>query len=150
VLKQQYREAQQLITQLSLRVHTLQKIVEAIVMYQSDFLEKGVEALKPLILNDIAAKIPCHGSTGSRVVSSKYLHTPLGVYPLKYFFSKSTAIRERIRKMILAENPQKPLSDNALSHALAQAGIVVERRTVAKYRGQLALPASHARKEEKI
>jgi len=124
---------------------------------QSDFLDYGEEAMKPLILHDIASELELHESTISRVTTKKYLHTPRGIFELKYFFSShvstknggecsSTAIRAMIKKLIAAENTIKPLSDNKIAKLLSDRGIQVARRTVAKYREAMIIPPSNERK----
>ena len=132
--------------------------MESILKFQFGFFEKGPAFLKPLILRDVADDIGMHESTVSRVTSNKYVHTPQGIYELKYFFSTAVAttdgnvvaaevIKNRIRQLIAAEDPSKPLSDNKLSQLLAKEKIKVARRTVAKYRDQLnILPVKHRRK----
>ena len=142
---------------LSSRNDTLLRVGREIMARQLDFLEQGEEAMKPLILADIAQAVEMHESTISRVTTQKYIHTPRGVFELKYFFSSqvgggegdahsSTAIRARIRKLIQEETPRKPLSDSKLVALLEEAGIQVARRTVAKYREAMGIPASSERK----
>ena len=128
---------------------------------QYDFFEKGIEHLKPLSLKDIADAAEIHESTVSRVTTNKYVHTPLGIFELKYFFSgatvsysggeaaSSTAIKHKIKNMIEAESADNILSDDKLSELLARAGFQVARRTVAKYRESLNIPTSSVRKREK-
>ncbi len=129
----------------------------SIVERQRDFLERGDEWMKPLILRDIAEELGLHESTISRVTTQKYMHTPRGIYELKYFFSShvgtsdggecsSTAIRAMIRKLIQEENPGKPLSDDKIAKLLGAGGIQVARRTVAKYREAMSIPSSSDRK----
>ena len=124
---------------------------------QSGFLEHGEEYMQPMILRDVAESIEMHESTISRVTTGKYMHTPRGVFELRYFFSShvaasdgsemsSTAIRAKIRKLVAAENPAKPLSDNSIAEALSKEGIQVARRTIAKYRESLGIPSSSERK----
>ena len=124
---------------------------------QRGFFDYGEEAMKPLVLADIAAVVDMHESTISRVTSRKYMHTPRGVFELKYFFSShvasstggevsSTAIRALIRKLTAEESPRKPLSDSQLVTLLAKQNITVARRTVAKYRESLRIPPSNERK----
>ena len=123
---------------------------------QAGFIEHGDEALKPMILADIAQAVDMHESTISRVTTRKYIHTPRGIVELKYFFSShvgqegdahaSTAIRARIRKFIGDEAPRRPLSDARLVQLLADNGIMVARRTVAKYREAMGIPSSSERK----
>ena len=133
-------------------------MVESLLKFQKDFFEKGVEYLKPLVLRDVAEDIAMHESTVSRVTTNKYMHTPQGIFELKYFFSTAIpqkdgdalaaeSIRQRIKTMIKNENPDKPLTDNAISKILTGENIKVARRTVAKYREQMGiLPVKHRRK----
>ena len=128
-----------------------------IVERQRAFLEYGEEAMRPLVLHDIAEALGMHESTISRVTTRKYMHTPRGIFELKYFFSShvstdhggaasSTAIRALIKKLISAEKPEKPLSDSKIAALLSDQGINVARRTVAKYREAMAIPPSNERK----
>ena len=139
------------------RNETLMKVATKIVEYQRGFLEYGDEAMKPLVLHDIAEVVEMHESTISRVTTQKYMHTPRGIFELKYFFSShvstdsggecsSTAIRALIKKLVIAENPRKPLSDSKITVILAEQGIKVARRTIAKYRELLMIPPSNERK----
>jgi RNA polymerase sigma-54 factor len=156
-LKDHLQEARWLIKSLSSRNDTLLRVGREIMARQMDFLEQGDEAMKPLILADIAQAVEMHESTISRVTTQKFIHTPRGVFELKYFFSSqvsnsggdahsSTAIRARIRKLIQEETPRKPLSDSKLVTLLEQDGIHVARRTVAKYREGMKIPSSSERK----
>ncbi|CBV41807.1 RNA polymerase factor sigma-54 [Halomonas elongata] len=155
-LKDHLQEARWLLKSLSSRNDTLLRVGHEIMVRQLDFLEHGEEAMKPLILADIAQAVEMHESTISRVTTQKYIHTPRGVFELKYFFSShvgggddahsSTAIRARIRKLIQEEPARKPLSDNKLVTLLAEEGIEVARRTVAKYREAMNIPSSSQRK----
>ncbi|NAW35189.1 RNA polymerase factor sigma-54 [Halomonas alimentaria] len=157
-LKEHLQEARWLMKSLSSRNDTLLRVGREILARQLDFLERGEEAMKPLILADIAQAVEMHESTISRVTTQKFIHTPRGVFELKYFFSSqvrgegdgdahsSTAIRAHIRKLIQAEPPRKPLSDSKLVSLLDEAGIKVARRTVAKYREAMGIPSSSERK----
>jgi len=155
-LKQHLQEARWLLKSLSSRNETLLKVGREIFIRQRDFIEKGEEGIRPLILADIAEAVGMHESTISRVTTNKYIHTPRGVFELKYFFSShvgqdneahaSTAIRARIKKLISEEPARRPLSDASLVNALAESGIMVARRTVAKYRESMGIPASSERK----
>ncbi|WP_134017268.1 RNA polymerase factor sigma-54 [Modicisalibacter xianhensis] len=156
-MKQHLQEARWLIKSLSSRNDTLLKVGREIMARQIDFLERGEEAMKPLILADIAQVVDMHESTISRVTTQKFIHTPRGVFELKYFFSSqvgggegdahsSTAIRAKLKKLIGEEPPRKPLSDSKLVDLLAADGIKVARRTVAKYREALGIPSSSERK----
>ncbi len=155
-LKDHLQEARWLIKSLASRNDTLLRVGHEVMTRQIEFLERGEEAMKPLILADIAQAVEMHESTISRVTTQKFIHTPRGVFELKYFFSSqvgdgedahsSTAIRARIRKLIEAEPPRKPLSDSKLVTLLAEEGIEVARRTVAKYREAMHIPSSSQRK----
>src|SRR5512134_1009438 len=144
-LRAQLQEARWLIRSLEIRGETLLKVARTIVQRQSAFLEKGDEAMQPMILRDVAEAVSMHESTISRVTTQKYMHTPRGIYEFKYFFSShvgtsdggecsSIAIRAMIKKLIAEENSQKPLSDSMIAKSLSREGIQVARRTVAKYR----------------
>jgi len=156
-LKNHLQEARWFLKSLQNRNETLLKVATCIVERQREFLERGDEYMKPLILRDIAETLSMHESTISRVTTQKYLHTPRGIYELKYFFSShvgtsdggecsSTAIRAMIRKLIQAEDPGKPLSDHKIAGLLGADGIQVARRTVAKYREAMSIPPSSDRK----
>ncbi|MGE0625248.1 MAG: RNA polymerase factor sigma-54 [Pseudomonadales bacterium] len=156
-LKDNLQEARWFLKSLQSRHETLLKVATKIVEHQRGFLEYGDEAMKPLVLADIAEAVAMHESTISRVTSRKYMHTPRGIFELKYFFSShvstasggevsSTAIRALIRKLTADENPRKPLSDNKIAAILAKQNIKVARRTVAKYRESMAIPPSNERK----
>ena len=158
VLRTQLQEARWLIRSLEIRNETLAKVATCIVSRQTDFLEHGDEAMKPMVLRDVAEEIGMHESTISRVTTNKYMHTPRGVFEFKYFFSShlssangedqsSTSVRAKIRKMISAENPAKPLSDSKIAHLLAEDGISVARRTVAKYREAMQIESSSERRQ---
>ena len=156
-LRDNLQEARVFIKSLQSRNETLIKVAVCIVEHQRGFLEYGEEAMKPLVLHDIAQAVNMHESTISRVTTQKYMHTPRGIFELKYFFSShvttkgggecsSTAIRAIIKKLIAAENARKPLSDNKITELLEEKGINVARRTIAKYRGSLSIPPSNERK----
>ncbi|MAC34489.1 MAG: RNA polymerase factor sigma-54 [Haliea sp.] len=156
-LRDNLQEARWFLKSLQSRNETLMKVATQIVERQRGFLEHGEEAMQPLVLADIAEAVEMHESTISRVTNRKYMHTPRGVFELKYFFSShvgtasggeasSTAIRAFIRKLVAAENPRKPLSDSKLAKMLEEQGIQVARRTVAKYREMLQIPPSNERK----
>jgi len=156
-IRSNLQEAKWFIKSLESRNDTLLKVSNCIVQRQQGFLEHGAEAMRPMVLNDIAEAVDMHESTISRVTTQKYMHTPRGIFELKYFFSShvstenggecsSTAIRSLIKKLILAETPAKPLSDSKMADLLAEQGIKVARRTIAKYRESLAIPPSNQRK----
>jgi len=157
-LRTQLQEARWLVRSLEIRHDTVLKVAMCIVKRQIEFLEHGEEAMKPMVLRDIADAIEMHESTVSRVTSNKYMHTTRGVFEFKYFFSSqlatsdgaeqsSTAIRAKIRRLIGAENPQKPLSDSKIVTLLADEGIKIARRTVAKYREALKISSSSERRQ---
>jgi RNA polymerase sigma-54 factor len=160
VLRTQLQEARWLIRSLEIRNETLLKVATTIVERQVEFLEHGEEHMRPMILKDIAEAIEMHESTVSRVTTNKYMHTPRGIFELRYFFSShlasddgkqsSTAVRAKIRKMIGSERPEKPLSDNQITKLLFDEGIRVARRTVAKYREGMKIPSSSERKRSKM
>lgn len=156
-LRNQMLEAKNFIKSIDERHKTLLKVASCIVEHQKAFLETGPEAMKPLVLRDVAEEVELHESTVSRVTTNKYMLTPRGLFELKYFFSShvgttaggeasSTAIRAMIKKLVANENPRKPLSDNVIATLLKDEGIEVARRTVAKYRESLHIPSSSERK----
>ena len=156
-IRSHMQEAKWFIKSLESRNETLLKVARCIVKQQQGFFEYGDEAMKPMVLNDVAEEVEMHESTISRVTTQKYMHTPRGIFELKYFFSShvstenggecsSTAIRALIKKLISAENTAKPLSDSKIAELLADQGIMVARRTIAKYRESLSIPPSNQRK----
>lgn len=156
-LRDNLQEARWFLKSLQSRNETLMKVASRIVEHQQGFLEYGEEAMKPLVLHDIAEAVSMHESTISRVTTQKYMHTPRGIFELKYFFSShvstaaggecsSTAIRAIIKKLVAAENARKPLSDSKITQLLEAQGINVARRTIAKYRESLSIPPSNERK----
>ncbi len=156
-IRSNLQEAKWLIKSLESRNETLLKVAKCIVEHQRDFFEYGEEAMKPMVLNDVALDVDMHESTISRVTTQKYMHTPRGIFELKYFFSShvstdnggecsSTAIRALIKKLVAAENSAKPLSDSKIAALLADQGIQVARRTIAKYRESLGIAPSSQRK----
>ena len=157
-IRSNLQDAKWLIKSLESRNDTLLRVSRCIVEQQQAFFEQGEEYMKPMVLADIAQAIEMHESTISRVTTQKYLHSPRGIFELKYFFSShvntegggeasSTAIRALVKKLIAAENPAKPLSDSKLTSLLSEQGIMVARRTVAKYRESLSIPPSNQRKQ---
>ena len=157
-IRSNLQDAKWLIKSLESRNDTLLRVSRCIVEQQQAFFEQGEEYMKPMVLADIAQAVEMHESTISRVTTQKYLHSPRGIFELKYFFSShvntegggeasSTAIRALVKKLIAAENPAKPLSDSKLTSLLAEQGIMVARRTVAKYRESLSIPPSNQRKQ---
>lgn len=157
-IRSNLQDAKWLIKSLESRNDTLLKVTRCIVEQQQAFFEQGEEFMRPMVLADIAQAVDMHESTISRVTTQKYLHSPRGIFELKYFFSShvntegggeasSTAIRALVKKLISAENPAKPLSDSKLTSMLSEQGIMVARRTVAKYRESLSIPPSNQRKQ---
>lgn len=156
-LKNNLQEARWFLKSIQSRQETLLRVALSIVSHQIDFFEHGPEAMKPLILNNIAEELHLHESTISRVTTQKFIHTPRGVFELKYFFSShvstsnggecsSTAIRAVIKKLIAKESPVKPLSDSKIALLISEQGIKIARRTVAKYREAMNIPPSNERK----
>ncbi|MCD2281845.1 RNA polymerase factor sigma-54 [Escherichia coli] len=157
-IRSNLQDAKWLIKSLESRNDTLLRVSRCIIEQQQAFFEQGEEYMKPMVLADIAQAVEMHESTISRVTTQKYLHSPRGIFELKYFFSShvntegggeasSTAIRALVKKLIAAENPAKPLSDSKLTSLLSEQGIMVARRTVAKYRESLSIPPSNQRKQ---
>ena len=156
-VKDKFRSALWLIKSVDQRQKTIQKVANSIINFQREFLDHGIEYLRPLVLRDVANDIGMHESTVSRVVNNKYMHTPQGVFELKYFFHSgisssygdsvsSVTIKQRIRKIIENEDPRKPLSDSKIVSILQKEGLMLARRTVAKYREELKIPTSNQRK----
>jgi RNA polymerase sigma-54 factor len=156
-VKDKFRSALWLIKSVEQRQKTIHKVATSIVNFQRDFLDHGIEHLRPLVLRDVANDIGMHESTVSRVVTNKYMHTPQGVFEMKYFFHSgisssygesvsSVTIKQRIRKIIENEDPRKPLSDSKIVNILQREGLVLARRTIAKYREELKIPTSNQRK----
>ena len=159
VMRSQLQEARWLLKSLEIRNETLMKVTRAIVERQAEFLDHGEERMQPMILRDIAEAIEMHESTISRITSGKYMHSPRGVFELRYFFSSqvegdngqgtsSTAIRAKIRKLIKEEDANAPLSDSRIAEILSNEGIPVARRTVAKYREAIGIGSSNERKRK--
>ncbi len=156
-LTSQLNEAKWLIKNIQQRSSTILSVTSAIVARQQQFFEHGEIAMRPLVLREIAETLSLHESTVSRVTTQKFMHTPRGIFELKYFFGShvstdsggacsATAIRALIKQLIQEEDPKKPLSDNKIANILEQQGIVVARRTIAKYRESLQIPAANLRK----
>jgi RNA polymerase sigma-54 factor len=157
-IKEKIRSAVWLIKSLDQRQRTIYKVAESIVKHQKEFLEKGIDFLRPLVLRDVADDIQMHESTVSRVVSNKYMHTPRGLFLMKYFFHSgidseygedisSLTVKRKIQTYIEQEDPRKPLSDSKIMKILNDEGINIARRTVAKYRDELNIPSSTDRKQ---
>ena len=156
-VKDKFRSALWLIKSVEQRQKTIYKVATSIINFQRDFLDHGIEYLRPLVLRDVANDIGMHESTVSRVVTNKYMHTPQGVFEMKYFFHSgiasaygeavsSVTIKQRIRKIIEQEDPRKPLSDSKIVSILQREGLELARRTIAKYREELKIPTSNQRK----
>ena len=156
-VKDKFRSALWLLKSVDQRQKTILKVATSIINFQRDFLDRGIEHLRPLVLRDVANDIGMHESTVSRVVNNKYMHTPQGVYEMKYFFHSgisssfgesvsSVTIKQRIRKIIEAEDQRRPLSDSKIMSILQKEGLVLARRTIAKYREELKIPTSNQRK----
>jgi RNA polymerase sigma-54 factor len=157
-IKDKIRSAVWLIKSLDQRQRTIYKVASSIVRQQRDFLDKGIDHLRPMVLRDVAEDIAMHESTVSRVVSNKYIHTQRGLFPMKFFFHSgidreygdnisSLTVKRKIEQMIQAEDPKRPLSDSELMRILNREGIQIARRTVAKYRDELSIPSSTDRKQ---
>jgi RNA polymerase sigma-54 factor len=156
-VRDKFRSALWLIKSVEQRQKTIHKVATSIINFQRDFLDHGIEHLRPLVLRDVANDIGMHESTVSRVVTNKYMHTPQGVFEMKFFFHSgisssygesvsSVTIKQRIRKIIENEDPRKPLSDSKIVNILQKEGLVLARRTIAKYREELKIPTSNQRK----
>src|SRR5580658_4633351 len=156
-VKERYKSAIQLIKNIEQRKQTITKVCYCIVARQYDFLEKGIDFLKPMMIKEVAEEIGVHPSTVSRAVASKYAHTPQGVFELRYFFSESVQgpeggntslliLKRRVKKLIDEEDTSRPLTDEQLTRILQSQGIQVTRRTVAKYREDMRIPSTHQRR----
>src|ERR1700758_2118390 len=156
-VKERYKSAIQLIKNIEQRKQTITKVCYAIVTRQQDFLEKGIDQLKPMMIKEVAEEIGVHPSTVSRAVANKYAHTPQGVFELRYFFSESVngpqggntsllILKRRVKKLIEEEDPSRPLTDEQITRILQSQGIQVTRRTVAKYREDMRIPSTHQRR----
>jgi RNA polymerase sigma-54 factor len=157
-IKERIQSATWLIKSIQQRQKTIYRVTESIVRFQRDFFDRGISAMKPLILREIADDVEMHESTISRVVTNKYMHTPRGLFELKYFFGSgihkpgsddvsSKSVQEDIRKIISREDPRKPISDQIIVAHLSEAGITIARRTVAKYREMMGILPSSMRKK---
>ena len=159
-VKERFKSAIQLIKNIEQRKQTILKVCYTIVTRQRDFLERGIDELKPMMIKEVAEEIGVHPSTVSRAVASKYAHTPQGVFELRYFFSESVngpeggntsllILKRRVKKLIEDEDPAKPLTDEQITRILQSQGIQVTRRTVAKYREDMKIPSTHQRRVKK-
>jgi RNA polymerase sigma-54 factor len=159
-VKERYKSAIQLIKNIEQRKQTITKVCYCIVARQQDFLELGIDQLKPMMIKEVAEEIGVHPSTVSRAVANKYAHTPQGVFELRYFFSESVQgpegggtslliLKRRVKKLIEEEDPSRPLTDEQITRILQSQGIQVTRRTVAKYREDMRIPSTHQRRVKK-
>ena len=159
-VKERYKSAIQLIKNIEQRKQTITKVCYSIVARQQEFLERGIDHLKPMMIKEVAEEIGVHPSTVSRAVASKYAHTPQGVFELRYFFSESVQgpegggtslliLKRRVKKLIEEEDPSRPLTDEQITRILQSQGIQVTRRTVAKYREDMRIPSTHQRRVKK-
>jgi RNA polymerase sigma-54 factor len=159
-VKERYKSAIQLIKNIEQRKQTIMRVCHSIVARQQDFLEKGIDELKPMMIKEVAEEIGVHPSTVSRAVANKYGHTPQGVFELRYFFSESVngpeggntsllILKRRVKKLIDEEDPTRPLTDEQITRILQSQGIQVTRRTVAKYREDMRIPSTHQRRVKK-
>ena len=156
-VKERYKSAIQLLRNIEQRKNTIVRTCECIVRRQQDFLDRGMEGLRPMMIKEVAEEIGVHASTVSRAVANKYVHTPQGVYELRFFFSEGgngtegadlplVLLKRRVRKLIEEEDSKKPLTDDALAEELQRQGIKITRRTVAKYREDMQIPSTHQRR----
>jgi RNA polymerase sigma-54 factor len=159
-VKERYKSAIQLIKNIEQRKQTIMKVCYSILARQQDFLDHGIDQLKPMMIKEVAEEIGVHPSTVSRAVASKYVHTPQGVFELRYFFSESVQgpegsntslliLKRRVKKLIEEEDPSRPLTDEQITRILQSQGIQVTRRTVAKYREDMRIPSTHQRRVKK-
>jgi RNA polymerase sigma-54 factor len=159
-VKERYKSAIQLIKNIEQRKQTILKVCYAIIGRQQEFLDFGIDYLKPMMIKDVAEEIGVHPSTVSRAVASKYAHTPQGVFELRYFFSEGVngpeggatsllILKRRVKKLIEEEDPSRPLTDEQITRVLQSQGIQVTRRTVAKYREDMKIPSTHQRRVKK-
>ena len=157
-LTERLRAASWLIKSIQQRQQTIYRVTQSIMKFQRDFLEHGINRMHPIVLKDVAADIGMHESTVSRVTTEKYVHTPQGVFELKFFFTSgiktangsdisSSSVKERIKTLIAAESSQNPISDQYIVESLKNDKIQIARRTVAKYRETLGIPSSSQRKQ---
>ena len=161
-ITEKLKSAVWLIKSIQQRQRTIYKVVESLIKFQRDFFEQGIAHLKPLILRDVAEDVGMHESTISRVTSNKYVHTPQGTFELKYFFNSSierndggdslssASIKARLRQLTQSENPEKPLSDMAITDIFAKENIQIARRTIAKYREEIGILPSKYRKKARL
>jgi RNA polymerase sigma-54 factor len=157
-VKERFRSALQLMRNIAQRKSTILRTCEVIVRRQQDFLEQGIEALRPMMIKEVAEEIGVHASTVSRAVANKYAHTPQGVIELRFFFSEGSngpegadtpllVLKRKVRKLIDDEDPRRPLTDDHIAAMLQAQGIQLTRRTVAKYREDMNIPSTHQRRK---
>ena len=156
-VRERYTSAIQLMKNIEQRKQTIMKVCQAIVRRQMEFLNNGIDELKPMMIKEVAEEVGVHPSTVSRAVASKYVHTPQGVFELRYFFSEAVQgpsggatplliLKRKVKKMIEDEDKMKPLTDEQITAMLQREGIDVTRRTVAKYREDMKIPSTHQRR----
>jgi len=156
-VKERYKSAIQLMKNIEQRKQTILRVCYAIIGRQQEFLDQGIDQLKPMMIKDVAEEIGVHPSTVSRAVANKYAHTPQGVFELRYFFSESVngpegsgtsllILKRRVKKLIEEEDSSRPLTDEQITRILQSQGIQVTRRTVAKYREDMNIPSTHQRR----
>ena len=156
-VKERYKSAIQLIKNIEQRKQTILRVCHSILQRQRDFLDQGIDQLKPMMIKEVAEEIGVHPSTVSRAVANKYAHTPQGVFELRYFFTESVngpeggstsllILKRRVKKLIEEEDPARPLTDEQITRILQSQGIQVTRRTVAKYREDMRIPSTHQRR----
>ena len=156
-IRERYSSAIQLMKNIEQRKHTILRVCEVIRRRQYDFLTRGIDALRPMMIKDVAEEVGVHPSTVSRAVANKYAHTPHGVYELRYFFSEAVQgpsggdtplllLKRKVKKMIEEEDARRPLTDDHITARLQAEGIDVTRRTVAKYREDMKIPSTHQRR----
>jgi RNA polymerase sigma-54 factor len=159
-VKERFQSALQLMKNIEQRKHTILRVCQSIVRRQTDFLDHGIDQLKPMMIKEVAEEIGVHPSTVSRAVANKYAHTPQGVYELRYFFSEAVQgpsgagtplliLKRKVKKMIEEEDAARPLTDEHITARLQAEGIQVTRRTVAKYREDMNIPSTHQRRTRK-
>ena len=158
-VKERYKSAIQLIKNIEQRKQTILRVCYSILARQRDFLDQGIDQLKPMMIKEVAEEIGVHPSTVSRAVANKYAHTPQGVFELRYFFTESVngpegggtsllILKRRVKKLIEEEDPTRPLTDEQITRILQSQGIQVTRRTVAKYREDMRIPSTHQRRQK--
>jgi RNA polymerase sigma-54 factor len=159
-IRERYSSALMLMKNIEQRRQTILKVCQCVVERQRDFLEEGIDSLQPMMIKDLAEEIGVHPSTVSRAVAGKYVHTPQGVYELRFFFSEAVqgsaaggtsllVVKRKVKRMIEEEDPAHPLTDDQLTARLNEEGISVTRRTVAKYREDMKIPSTHQRRVRK-